>query len=390
MGAERRAAFQAELDALAAAGRLRQRGVIDDASTRHIVLRGGPGGRRKLVNWASNDYLGLATELTMRNAATRATRRYGSGSGAARLLSGGLACHARLEQRVATWLGREACLLTTTGFQANLAVLTTLAAQRGDALILDRLCHASMYDGARLAEGTLLRFAHNDIDDLRKRLTEAGDARRRMVCVESVYSMDGDEAPLAEIAALCAEHNAILVVDEAHALGVYGPGGRGCCAELGVVPDVLVATASKSLAAQGGLIIADAPLVELVVNRGRSFIYSTAPVPSASGAAVRALDHLRAEPELGATLLTRAAGLRAQLRAAGWDVPPGRGPIIPIIIGDEATTLALAERLRAAGHYAPAIRPPTVPEGGCRLRLTLTLAHQPEDSRRLLAALGSP
>lgn len=387
MGPERRAAFQAELDDLATAGRLRTRRVIDDGSTRHIVLRGGPGPRRKLVNWAANDYLGLAPRLTMRNAATRATRRYGTGSTAARLLSGGFACHARLEQRIAGWLGREAALLTTTGYQANLALLPTLASQRDDVLILDRLGHASSYDGARLAAGRLRRFAHNEVDDLVRHLRASADARRRVVCVESVYSMDGDEAPLVAIAAACAEHDALLVVDEAHALGVFGPGGRGLCAELGVVPDALVATASKALAAQGGLICADQPLVELVVNRGRSFIYSTAPVPAASGAAVRALDHLRAEPDLGATLLDRSAELRHRLRAAGWNVPEGRSPIIPIIVGDEAATLALAERLLAAGHYAPPIRPPTVPEGACRLRLTLTLAHQREDSRRLLAAL---
>ncbi|MDA3959537.1 MAG: 8-amino-7-oxononanoate synthase [Planctomycetota bacterium] len=386
--ARRRQECAATLAALSELGRLRERPVIDAGNTRLISLRG-PGGRRKLVNWASNDYLALVPRLTMRNAAIRALRRFGTGSGAARLLSGGLACHARLEQRLAAWFGHEAALLTTTGYQVNLAVLTSLAEQRGDVIILDRLSHASSYDGARLAEGRIRRFAHNDVNDLVVQLRASSDARRRIVCIESVYSMDGDEAPLVEIAAACAEHDAWLLVDEAHGIGPFGPSGRGRCAELGVMPDLLIGTCSKTMAAQGGFVCGDREVIECIVNRGRSFIFSTAASPAASGAAVRALDHLRDEPDLGATLCARSVDLRARLRAQGWDVPAGRSPIIPILIGSEHDTLALATRLREAGHYAPAIRPPTVPEGQCRLRLTLTLAHKEVDVRRLLAAMGS-
>jgi 8-amino-7-oxononanoate synthase len=380
-------AAAAELSSLEAAGRLRRRPLIDSPDGRVVRLReGGP--RRTLINWASNDYLGSAGALTVRNGAARALRSFGAGSGAARLLAGGLSIHRRLEQALARWLGREEALLTTTGFQANLAALTAVAGD-GDAVVLDRLCHASLYDGARLSGARLHRFLHNDPGDLARVLAGCAGARRRLVCVESVYSMDGDEAPLRELAAVCRAHQALLLVDEAHALGVLGPQGRGLCAELGVDPDLLVGTCSKSLGSQGGFIAAAAPVVELLVNRARPFIYSTAPVPAASGAACAALDRLRREPGLPAALLERAAGLRRALADQGWQVPTGRTPIVPVVVGGEAEALALAARLREAGHYAPAIRPPTVPEGSCRLRLTVTMAHRDADVRRLVKAMAA-
>jgi 8-amino-7-oxononanoate synthase len=382
-----RASLRAELDELKAAGRLRARPVIDSPDARVIVLTE-DGKRRKLVNWASNDYLGAANRRPVKNAAARALRSYGAGAGAARLLAGGLRCHRRLEERLARWLGTQDALVATTGFQANLAALVSLCAHPEDVLILDRLCHASTYDGARLSAGTLQRFAHNDVAELEKQLQRSAGAPRRVVCVESVYSMDGDEAPLREISALCKRMGALLVVDEAHALGVLGPGGRGLCAELGVEPDLRIGTCSKSLGAQGGFLAGDRELIELAVNRGRSFIFSTAPVPAAMGAAVAALDLLRDEPELPAQLLAAAAEIRAGLRAQGWTIPEGRSPIVPVVVGDEAAALDLAAKLRAAGHFAPAIRPPTVPAGSCRLRLTVTLAHRDHDRRRLLAVMG--
>lgn len=383
----RRAEIAAEIAAIEAAGRLRRRSVIDGPDGRTVVRRG-EGGRRRLLNWAGNDYLGGIGEVVVRNGAARQLRRQGSGAGAARLLAGGLSCHRELEQAVAAFLGREDALLTPSGYQANVGALPVLASQREDVLLLDRLCHASLYDGARLAAGRLLRFAHNDVTELESRLTSTAGARRRIVVVESVYSMDGDEAPLVAIAVACARHDAWLVVDEAHALGVLGPGGRGLCAELGVRPDLLVATCSKSLSAQGGLLIGDAPLMELLVNQARSQIFSTALAPAAAGAALAALRRLKEDPQLSVRLLARAAGVRAALRAQGWAVPEGRSPIIPLIAGDEAAALGLAAALDERGHYAPAIRPPTVPPGSCRLRLSVTLAHRDADIRRLLAALA--
>lgn len=385
---EQRAQLRAELAAIEAAGRLRRRVAIDSRGGRSVIVHDA-GVRTRLINWASNDYLGLTRDIAVRNGAAKALRRYGPGSTAARLLAGGPRCHRRLEERLAHWLGAEDCLLTTTGYQANCAALVALAGDAECAVILDRLCHASLYDGTRLSNGQLLRFRHNDVADLAHRLDQCESAPRRIVCVESVYSMDGDEAPLAEIHALCRSRGALLVVDEAHAVGVLGAGGRGLCHELGIVPDLRVGTCSKALAAQGGFVCGDRELVELVVNAGRAFIFSTAPVPAASGAAVAALDVLRDRPALPGTLRAAADEVRNALRAQGWEVPPGRTPIIPVVVGDEATALDLAARLRALGHWAPAIRPPTVPPGQCRLRITVTAGHTPADRRRLIAAMQS-
>ncbi|MCS6970809.1 MAG: 8-amino-7-oxononanoate synthase [Planctomycetes bacterium] len=386
--AQRRELAEA-LQALRAQGRLRQRPLIDSRGGSSVIVCR-DGARRRVINWASNDYLGLSRQLKVRNGAARALRRYGPGATAARLLAGSPRCHRRLEERLASWVGAEDALLVTTGYQANLAALVALVYGTHDAaVILDRLCHASLYDGARLAGAQLLRFAHNDLADLARRLAQCRGARRRIVVVESVYSMDGDEAPLVEIAALCRAEGALLVVDEAHAIGVFGPAGRGLCAAHGVKPDLLTFTCSKALASQGGVIAGDAELIALVVNAGRAFIYTTAPVPAASGAAVAALDCLRERPGLPAEALAAAAEVRAALVAQGWQVPAGRSPIIPLLVGDEASALRLAEELFAAGHWAPAIRPPTVPPGQCRLRLTVTAGHTPRDRRRLIAALAA-
>lgn len=380
-----RAQLAAEYAAIAPE-HLRRRPVIDSPGGRTVIMKV-QGKRQRLVNWASNDYLGALSRLKVKNGAMRAIRRFGPGSGAARLL-GGLRCHRQLEERLAGFFSVEDSLVTTTGYQANLAAVTTLIAPPEDVVILDRLCHASTYDAAKLCAAPLLRFRHNDVEDLDRQLQRSAGARRRLVCVESIYSMDGDEAPLAAIAELCERHGALLLVDEAHAIGVLGK-GRGLAAELGVKPDLIVGTCSKALGAQGGFLAGDRTLIELAVNRARSFLYSTAPVPAAMGAAVGMLDVLRAEPDLPADLLARCATLRAAIAVQGWQLPAGRGPIIPLIIGDEAATVALAARLRDAGHHAPAIRPPTVPAGSCRVRLTLTLAHTDADLRKLLKALAA-
>jgi 8-amino-7-oxononanoate synthase len=365
----------------------RKRPVIDSGGGRIVILPVA-GKRRRLVNWASNDYLGALGQRKVANGAMKAIRRYGAGAGAARLLAGGLRCHRRLEERLASYLGVEDALVTSSGYQANIAAVTTLVGPPEDAIILDRLCHASTYDAAKLSSAALLRFRHNDLDDLDRQLDRCEGARRRLVCIESVYSMDGDEAPLTAIAERCERRGALLLVDEAHALGIHG-NGRGLCAELGVVPDLIVGTCSKTLGAMGGFLAGSSGLIELAVNRARSFIFSTAPVPAAMGAAVGMLDVLRKEPNLPAQILQRSADLRAALAEQGWAIPEGRGPIIPLIVGDDAQALALAAHLKEAGHFAPAIRPPTVPQGSSRVRITLTLAHTDADVRRMLKALAA-
>lgn len=383
--ADMRAQLAADLAGIEA-GKLRRRPVIDSPAGRTIIVHE-QGKRRRLINWASNDYLGGLGQVKVRNGAVKAIRRYGPGAGAARLL-GGLRCHRRLEERLIHFLGVEEVLITSSGYQANLAAVTTLVGPPEDVVILDRLCHASTYDAAKLSGANLQRFRHNDCEDLERQLKRSEGAPRRLVCIESVYSMDGDEAPLAQIAEICERHGALLLVDEAHALGVHGA-GKGLCAELGVKADLVVGTCSKALASQGGFLAGDSTVIELAVNRARSFIYTTAPVPAAMGAAVGMLDVLRAEPELPEHLLERCRSLRAAITERGWHLPPGRGPIIPLIVGDEAAALALTAQLRVAGHYAPAIRPPTVPPGECRVRLTVTLAHTEADLKKLLKALPS-
>ena len=370
--------------------RQRQRPIIDGPAGPRLV-RYHQGKRQQLVNWASNDYLGLLSEITVRNSATKHVRRFGSGSGAARLLAGGLRCHHQLEQRLAHIVGQSDALLTTSGYQANLAALTCLADHRDDVIVMDRLAHASSYDGARLAAGSLVRWAHNDLDDLADKLSKHQSARRRIVVVESVYSMDGDLAPLAEIAEITAQHDAWLVVDEAHAFGVYGPGGAGACAVAGVTPDLIVGTCSKSLASTGGWLAGPEVVIDHIVNHARSFIFSTAPTPAAVGAAIGSLNWLKRHPEAGSMMQQRSVALRHSLQHMlqqyGWQVPDGTSPIIPIIVGSDHTALRLSEQLAQHGHYAPAIRPPTVPPGTSRLRLSLNLAHRPVDERRLITAL---
>ena len=344
--------------------------------------------RQSLINWASNDYLGARQLIKQKNAARRSIRQWGTGSGAARLLSGGLSLHRQYEQRLANHLQTEDALLCTTGYQANVAAIVALMGDPEDVIVLDRLAHASMYDGTKLSAGSMIRFKHNDVADLKKQLKRTQGARRRIVCVESVYSMDGDEAPLREINAACEEFGALLYVDEAHALGVIGDQGRGLCAELGVDADVVVGTNSKCLGSQGGFIASSSDIVELIVNRGRSFLYSTAPVPAAVATAIESLNMLRDQEALQNDIQDRSRRFRAAIAEQGWSTIDGRSPIVPIIIGDEDRTCALSNKLRELGHFVPAIRPPTVPPASSRLRVSLSLAHKDSDVNRLINCLG--
>ncbi len=382
-----------ECEMLQESGALRQRPVIDSPNGRVVIVGGGYGKRTKLHNWASNDYLAATSSIRVKNAARRALRQYGTGAGSARLLSGGLRCHKRLEERLTHWLQPDIehhydTVIGPTGFQTNMAVLVSLADHKNDVIILDRLCHASMYDGARLAAGSLTRFRHNDSEDLRTQLARASTARRKIVCIESIYSMDGDEADLQQLRAVCDEMGAILLVDEAHALGVLGPAGRGLCAEQSIRPDLIMGTCSKSLGAQGGFACGRSEIIEWIVNRGRSLIYSTALSPASCGAAIEVLNLLRDRPDMGRPLAASSVRIRTALREQGWSVPEGRSPIIPVVVGDQQRAVALSAALRERGHFAPAIRPPTVPPRECRLRISLTLAHTESDIQRFLRIMA--
>lgn len=328
---------------------------------------------RAMLNFSSNDYLDLANDTRLKAGATAALERYGCGATASRLMAGHLELHAELERRLAALVGQETALVFPTGFQANLGVLTALAGP-GDAIFSDALNHASIVDGCRLSRAAVHVYPHRDVDALRALLQRADRFRRRIIVTDSVFSMDGDEAPVATLTDLAEKHDAFLVVDEAHAIGVFGSGG-GLCRETGVTPDVTIGTLSKALGGEGGFAACAAHVRELIINMARSFIFSTGLAPACAGSAIAALDVLAAEPARGATLLQRAHLFREALRARGIEVHTDRSPIVPVVIGDNESAVALADALLARGVLAAAVRPPSVPEGTARLRFSLTLAH---------------
>jgi len=336
-----------------------------------------------LLNFSSNDYLDLARHPDVVAAAERALRTAGAGATASRLVSGTLPLHEELEARLARLKGYPAALLFGSGYLANLGILGALLG-RGDAVFADRLAHASLMDAAVLCRAELHRFRHNDPQHLDELLQKNAGTGRKLVVTESVFSMDGDVAPLPELAAVAQRHGALLLVDEAHATGVFGPGGSGLVREhkLEAVVNLSMGTLSKALGGYGGFVACSTAMRALLVNRARAFIYTTAPPPAAAGAALGALDLLDQNPGWGAELLRRAGAFRDQLRAAGLDVMRSACQIIPIQVGANARALAAAGQLRAAGLLAIAIRPPTVPEGTARLRLSVTRAHSESDLAR--------
>lgn len=355
-------------------------------------------GGRRLLNFSSNDYLGLATHPALVEAAARAAREWGAGAAASRLICGSLAPHHELEAALARFKGVEAALGFATGYATALGALPALVGP-GDVVVLDKLAHACLVDAARLSGARLRVFAHNDPADLeglldwaRRHVAGRTPPGQVLVVTESVFSMDGDRAPLRELVELKDRYGAWLWVDEAHATGVFGEQGRGLIAAAGLTErvEVHMGTLGKALGAAGGFIGGARALVDCLVNRARAFIYSTAPVP-AQAAAARAGVELAAGPEgdaRRARLWERVRELRAGLAALGWPLPAEESPILPLIVGDETAALELAAKLREAGLFLPAIRYPTVPRGAARLRVSVTAAHTAEDVARLCEALG--
>lgn len=343
---------------------------------------------RPLVNLCSNDYLGLAAHPAVRAAAAAAAEREGAGSGAARLVAGDLPVHRALEARLAAWKGREAALLFGSGYHANAGVPAALVG-RDDAIFSDELNHASIVDGALLSRAELIRYRHCDAGELEALLARTR-ARRKLVITDAVFSMDGDAAPLREIADACDRHGAMLYVDEAHSAGVLGPGGAGLAAALGVSErvDVHMGTLGKALGAFGAYVAGERRLVDLLVSRARTFVFTTALPPAACGAALAALDVAAAEPARRARLEALGARLGAGLTALGFDVSRVVSPIFPVVLGTETRALAAARGLRERGYFVRAIRPPTVPRGTSRLRVALSAAHTDGQVEGFLAALA--
>jgi 8-amino-7-oxononanoate synthase len=344
---------------------------------------------REFVNFGSNDYLSLAGDARLAEAAAAATRDEGWGAGASPLVVGHGSSHARLERQLAEFEGTEAALLFSTGYAANVGVITSLVG-RGDVVFSDALNHASIVDGCRLSRAEVRVYPHGDADKLAEMLRDSGGVRRRLIVTDGLFSMDGDVAPLGELAELAEKHDAMLVVDEAHATGVFGAEGRGTCEAAGVEDrvDVRVGTLSKALGSVGGFVAGRRPLIDWLVNKARPYVFSTALPPAAAAASCAALDVVQSEPRRRTELLERSAVLREAIVAQGWDVGPSVSQIIPIVVGDAARTMQLAAMLRTVGFLVPPIRPPSVPDGASRLRLSLSYGHTPVKIDGLLAALG--
>ena len=331
-------ALATELAAVDAAGLRRRLRRVETAQQPSVVLDG-----RQVLLLCSNNYLGLADHPAVVEAAARAVHESGASAASSRLISGHMRAHSDLEERIAAWKNTEASLVLSTGYQANIAAITTLVG-KNDVVVSDALNHASIIDGCRLSRARIATYAHNDVDDLARCLHEHRDARRALVVTESIFSMDGDRAPLVQIAEKTRGAGAWLMVDEAHAAGVFGPNGAGVVAELGLnhAVDVHVGTLGKALGSFGAYIAGSSRLVDMLVNRARSFIFTTGLPPSAAAAASAALDVVAAEPERARGLLQRAGALGRALRADGLDVPHVDSQILPVLIGSAEDAVAVA------------------------------------------------
>jgi 8-amino-7-oxononanoate synthase len=380
-------ALEAALAQLQAAQLRRARVTVEQRApgARTLSLEDG----RELIDFSSNDYLGLAGHPALARAMADCATRAGAGSGASHLITGHGAEHARLEAELAAFTQRERALLFSTGYMANLAVISALAG-RGERVLLDRLCHASLIDGARLSGATLVRYAHASADEA-ARLAAADGEHTALLATDGVFSMDGDFAPLPELARCARHHGLWLVVDDAHGLGVIGAGGGGVLEHFGLGSDavpVLIGTLGKAFGSFGAFVAGSAALIEFLIQKARTYIYTTAlpqPVAAATRAALALIREESGRRERLASLVTR---FRVAARAAGVPLGPSSTPIQPVLLGSPAAALAAQRQLAAAGYWVVAIRPPTVPAGSARLRITLSAAHTEAQVDGLASRLG--
>lgn len=390
--------IDSELAALAEKHLRRQLPGRDGTQAATITLDG-----KSLLNFGSNDYLSLAADPRLSAAVVDAVQREGWGSGASPLVTGHGQLHRQLESRLAAFEGTEASLLFSSGFAANMGTIAALVGP-GDVVFCDRKNHASLFDGCRLSRADVRVYPHNDVASLATMLekdssrgeaisnttSENKKARRRLIVTDSLFSMDGDLAPLVELADLADRYEAMLMIDEAHATGVFGRNGRGVAELLGVESRMLirVGTLSKALGCAGGFVSGSRQLIEWLLNRARPYVFSTAQPAAAQAAAIAALDIVETEPERRQQLLARAERFRTELHAHGWNTGASASQIIPIIVGTPERAIELSSSLRTLGIFAPAIRPPTVPDGEACLRISLTAGHTDAMVAELLSALG--
>lgn len=376
-----------ELAALSAQDLLRQLPLHQGEQSAVLQVNG-----RSLINFGSNDYLGLAADRRLIDAAAQAAQSEGWGAGASPLVVGRSETHRRLEERLAEFEQTEAALLFSSGFAANVGAITALVG-RGDAVFGDQLNHASLIDGCRLSRADVYIYPHSDIGQLAALLQQslAKDHGRRLIVTDSLFSMDGDLALLVELVALAKRYDCMLLIDEAHATGVFGERGRGVAeslhCEAGI--HVRVGTLSKALGSAGGFVSGPRKLINWLANRARPYVFSTASPPAVSAAALAALDIVRDEPQRRKSLLERSALLRENLKAQGWHIGSSASQIIPLIVSESSRAVALSATLREQGLLAPAIRPPSVPVGQARVRLSVSAGHTDDMISRLELALAS-
>jgi glycine C-acetyltransferase/8-amino-7-oxononanoate synthase len=376
--------FDDRLHQLEARHQLRRTRLVESDPGGMVTLEG-----RQVILMASNDYLGLATDARLKQAAIAATERFGVGAGASRLISGTLRPHQDLETALAKFKGTEAALVFGSGYLANIGLIPALIGSEG-LILADRLCHASLIDGCRLSGAELRVFRHRDTTQLGSLLARRSPQRHTLIVTDGVFSMDGDLAPLPELISLAERYGARLLVDDAHGTGVLGAQGRGTLEHFGVEErqPFHMGTLSKALGTSGAYVAGPESLIRYLVSTARSFIYTTAPPPATASAALAALQIIQTEPERRARLWANRDRFYSGLQAMGYRLAESHSPIIPVLIGEPEKALALADRLLELGVYAPAIRPPTVPKGTSRIRTTVSSEHTTEHLNIVLAAFG--
>jgi 8-amino-7-oxononanoate synthase len=365
---------QRELAKIEKEGLYRSCQVIDSEQDSRVRIDG-----KEYILLCSNNYLGLATHPEVKKSSIEAVKRFGAGSGASRLVSGTSSLHVELERRLAEFKRCASCILFTSGYMANVGTITSIVG-REDLVVIDRLNHASIVDGCRASGATLRVFPHRDTTSLEKILKRSGRFKKRLIITDGIFSMDGDIAPLPEIMRLAKKYEAIVMVDDAHGTGVLGKDGRGVIEHFNLEGvDILIGTCSKALGSLGGFVVGSASLVEFLRNKARSFIYSTAISPAAVGATLGALNVVEREPYRRKKLWGNVAYLRKGLLRLGFDLGGSETQILPIIFGGEEETMKVASYLFRKGIIAIGIRPPTVPKGTSRIRLSVMATHTKED-----------
>ncbi|TVP81914.1 MAG: 8-amino-7-oxononanoate synthase [Alkalicoccus sp.] len=372
--------LEERLDKTKQAGLYRQMRTMQEAPQSSMLVEE----KRQLI-FSSNDYLGLAGHSRLIDAAAEVLREFGAGSSGSRLLTGNTVWHEKLEDRLAAFKQTEAALLFSSGYLANIGVLSSLP-EKEDVLLSDRLNHASIIDGCRLSKADTVIYNHVDMDDLREKLEQTVSYNRRFIVTDGVFSMDGTIAPLDQMMELAARYEAFVIVDDAHATGVLGESGRGTSEYFGITPDVTIGTLSKAAGTEGGFAAGSKTLIDFLLNHSRPFIFQTAVPPASCAASVAALQIMEKQKERREQLMTYVTRVKRSLTNLGFQLTGDETPIIPVLIGDVEQAGRFTKKLEEQGIYAPAIRPPTVPAGESRIRLTVTAAHDSGDVDKLITA----